>query len=548
MPQQDDFKSLSSRELVSKRGADLIIINPGSDTLTLGLGSSESPVHVPHAVAYATSDSKAAEEFGEDDSEDVSGDRSHAREVAYLEASTSVRIQPQGQQWHAPCVVRNEIQGRLHPQMGNVLVGEQTESLKSSDPYRVWHPMVSGRLNPKRTRVEATRDLAHIWGRVVEERLGISNKRFADFSVVLVVSEDLSGVEVEILADVILRELGFKDVVVHVEAIAATFGQGCSGACVVNLGSHTTTLCCVEDGIITPSSRVLLPYGGVCIGDSLLWLLRRQRSWSQQDFDPTTRPCDASELNRMVLRSCFLPAEGAERDVQRQIASCPNAVLNIVSDDNVVSELQLCLGPAACVAPMGYFHPDLFYSESERSRPPSLKTLSPLEAHWRELSAHPLHLAGDDDFHDDIYTDPVDETHSLADHHGALGLDDAIVKSISSIPRPHQRKRLYSSILLVGEYAGLRGLPDMLERRVLAALPQDEITETVAVMEPKSDVREAIWKGGVLLGILEGGDHWVKKSDWLSGGVRVGDPVKYVKSELVLSKLFWYFRAQQGTV
>jgi actin-related protein 8 len=45
------------------------------------------------------------------------------------------------------------------------------------------------------------------------------------------------------------------------EALAALFDSGSTCACVVNVGTHSTIVCCVDEGVVLPYSRILLPYG-----------------------------------------------------------------------------------------------------------------------------------------------------------------------------------------------------------------------------------------------------------------------------------------------
>lgn len=72
-----------------------------------------------------------------------------------------------------------------------------------------------------------------------------------------------SSLQVRLLADLLLGRLGFVALVVHLEPIAACFGNGTTSACVVNIGSSSCSVCCVDDAVVLPplSSRQALPYG-----------------------------------------------------------------------------------------------------------------------------------------------------------------------------------------------------------------------------------------------------------------------------------------------
>lgn len=56
--------------------------------------------------------------------------------------------------------------------------------------------------------------------------------------------------QVRFLADVVLERLGFASLVVHLDSVAATFGNGATSACVVNMGSSNTSVVCVDDAVV----------------------------------------------------------------------------------------------------------------------------------------------------------------------------------------------------------------------------------------------------------------------------------------------------------
>ena len=46
------------------------------------------------------------------------------------------------------------------------------------------------------------------------------------------------------------------------ESLAATYGAGISNACVVDIGATTTSIACVDEGLVLPDTRsvfILLP-------------------------------------------------------------------------------------------------------------------------------------------------------------------------------------------------------------------------------------------------------------------------------------------------
>eukprot|EP00126_Sphaerothecum_destruens_P008121 Sdes_comp20096_c0_seq4m13078 len=81
----------------------------------------------------------------------------------------------------------------------------------------------------------------------------------------------------------------------HHTAVCAAVGAGISSACVIDLGDQKTSICCVDDGMVVPQTRVHLPYGGDDIGRLLLWLMQEQRF-------PYVECNLGNTLDRMLIR------------------------------------------------------------------------------------------------------------------------------------------------------------------------------------------------------------------------------------------------------
>ena len=68
-----------------------------------------------------------------------------------------------------------------------------------------------------------------------------------------------------------LFDLGFKSMFLHLESVMATFAMALPTACVVDIGSSKTSVCCIEEGIIITKSIIRKHFGG----DDLTNLLSR---------------------------------------------------------------------------------------------------------------------------------------------------------------------------------------------------------------------------------------------------------------------------------
>jgi hypothetical protein len=78
------------------------------------------------------------------------------------------------------------------------------------------------------------------------------------FSAVLVIPNAFVYNDVKVMVDVLLKDLGFKSVIMHQASVAAALGAGLSSACVVDVGAQKTCVACVEDGVSLPRSRFLV--------------------------------------------------------------------------------------------------------------------------------------------------------------------------------------------------------------------------------------------------------------------------------------------------
>lgn len=90
--------------------------------------------------------------------------------------------------------------------------------------------------------------------------------------------------QVRFLADLLLGRLGFSALVVHLEPIAASFGNGTTSACVVNVGSSSCSVCCIDDAVVLPpaASRYSLPVGLVDIAGALTGWMSCYSHWPLQ--------------------------------------------------------------------------------------------------------------------------------------------------------------------------------------------------------------------------------------------------------------------------
>nr|AXR85311.1 ARP9 [Sanionia uncinata] len=619
--QQDYYKSLVPSQLVAERGEEIVVINPGSANVRIGLASAKAPVSVPHCIAHQLRMSGSEQDSAELPKKGAIGDsrfgtsslsasrvdeRQDALELVVSQLkvrsffsdakagagdSNSCELlskeRDTGFEWtnveenfagrSVPRIQKSSIANdrtddfyknhernsgkvttdaddakdmELHKQKldrfklyRKYICGEEALKIPASLPYTLYRPMCRGRLNisSKYSMQQVCDDIYRIWDYILTEKCQIGSKLRPRFSAVLVVPDTLDNREVKELLSVVLRDLQFHSAVVIQECVAATFGNGFSSGCIVNMGSQVISGMCVEEGVAIPSTRFLLPYGGDDITRCLLWIQRRKKTWPIADTDLLRDPLDFQTLEKLKETHCVL-FDGEQHttvDVRCRMAGEPTRVYTIL-----LSSLN--------IPPMGLFYPSLL----------SLEEFSPLSRPW-------FHIDHEDNT-DDAFSEAGRrlETNETGLTNGSLngnsinndsdpydfedkekkeveeissGLAQAIVKSILSLGRVDLQKKLFASIQLVGGVGLTKGLVDAVEERVLHAIPVDEAVDTVEVLPNRMDPMNITWKGGAVLAVLDfGRDSWVQYEDWLDGMVMVGSGRKYRDSNTLQAQAFWY--------
>lgn len=502
-------------QLLQRRS--FLVLCPTCEKLTLGIGSEQESFDFPQVVAYRRTTPTRNVPSNSCTSNDAS-----RREAAFHHILRMLGIAETTSFAKVTGIKRNETQNmELEPK--SILTGDEVDRLTSLEEYIVVYPCQPGGLDATRSTSQLRNDLSHIWTAAIASKLQLSSSKIAEHGAALIVPDNYRLGDVEIMMDVLFRDIGFKEAVVHCDSTATAFGQGISGGCIVHFDGPSIRISCVEDGVLIAKSMKALPYGGEHIAKSLHWMLHSSFSSS---FRPEIRPKDRCALIRFRDDVCFLPGEGPESLLESQIRSLEEVVVKTYLNKNVEEIRKLKVSCEACVAPMGLFNPDLFLPHS-----PFLLS---------------LRLQSSDAFYSQLVSDNTAQSVSQEfDVLHDVGLDSAIVQSISASTDVDQRRRLYTHIVLTGPCSHLSGLSDMVERRVLLALPSDEVIDTVAVLEPKVPSRHLVWKGGQILGVLS--DPWFQREEWMDG-VNPYKPNKFGKREIPKSKVFWTLKTELGLV
>ncbi|KAJ4469585.1 hypothetical protein J3R30DRAFT_3713806 [Lentinula aciculospora] len=138
----------------------------------------------------------------------------------------------------------------------------------------------------------------------LQNNFAIEPRDYANFSVVLIIPDLYDRYYVRELVTLLLVSMGFKQLCAQQESLAAAYGAGISSACVVDIGAKTTSIACVDEGLVLADSRMSLNIGGDDITEFLYVLLGRI-SFPYKDIN-LANSYDWSVMEDLKARLCTL--------------------------------------------------------------------------------------------------------------------------------------------------------------------------------------------------------------------------------------------------
>ncbi|XP_019728685.1 actin-related protein 8 [Hippocampus comes] len=462
------------------------------------------------------------------------------------------------------------------------LIGDEALYVKPTDCYNIHWPIVRGQLNvhvgPGGSLTAVLADLETIWSHVIQKNLEIPLKDLKYYRCILLVPDIYNRQHAKELVSMLLVNMGFSAIIVHQESVCATFGSGLSSACVVDVGDQKTSLCCVEDGVSHRNSRLSLAYGGADVTRIFFWLLQRA-GFPYRDCQLSNR-LDCQLLQHIKETLCHLDQDITglqDHEFQTRFPDAPAFLF------------QVRLGDEKLQAPMALFYPSTFgivgqkmtslqYRSQGDSEDPhdelyllathskqdqSSKSASDRKALSRqggaldgdasgqggigEMSELPRGsggsgamqgetdigaaqgecLMGVGEAEDPLSTHLSRKTAIMNQFEGkALGLDKAILHSIDCCASDETKRKMYSSILVVGGGLMFHGAQEFLLHRIINKMPPSfrRLVDSVEVItRPKDmDPRLISWKGGAVLACLDTTQEmWIHQREWQRFGVRM---------------------------
>lgn len=303
-----------------RRGSQVIVIHPGSRWLRIGKASEVTPVSVPNVIARRhkspvpepnfiegimrprksrTAPPSAAPQPPSGDEYAVAAASDDPFEVKLASITVSLRERMRfyklrvtqnatsiastfNEQFRPEIIPEANDPSRvewIHEPDKEYLIGEQV--LRISDPqqlnYAVRWPIHGYNFNTRDypSVQMILDDIETIISTALYEKYKMSRGDYKNYSVVLVIPDFYDRAYVREFVNILLRTMGFKQICVQQESLAATYGAGISNACVVDIGAVCTSVACVDEGLVIADSRISLNMGGNDITEFLYVLLEK---------------------------------------------------------------------------------------------------------------------------------------------------------------------------------------------------------------------------------------------------------------------------------
>ena len=158
-------------------------------------------------------------------------------------------------------------------------VGREALALHKSEEYVLRHPIKYGDLNASESypAQSCVHDLEAILESVIAKYMRLPRKNLEQFNCILVVPDLFVKHHLRYIVHMLLARLKFKSLFLHTESVLATFAMAMSTACVVDIGSSKTSVCCIDEGLVVPKSIQRRHYGGDQLNEMLYRLISRSK-------------------------------------------------------------------------------------------------------------------------------------------------------------------------------------------------------------------------------------------------------------------------------
>ncbi|VVC96869.1 unnamed protein product [Leptidea sinapis] len=505
----------------------IIIIHPGSQYVRIGRASDLNPVKQLHCIArkrrpggkiyrdpFVPPSVPKTKELIEE-LEECRLQISHTLQSC-MQSNGARRYATPPQQiaaFNRRSLPEPESDGEPWPQVEcDIIVGDLVLDVDPELPYNLHFPFKRGDFNIHSevggSISSVLNDLYTIWSSIIEYKLSIPLIELVKYRCVLLIPDIYNRSHLKYLMSLLLRDLGFGDCFLLQESVGATFGAGIGSACVVDIGDQKTAISCVEDGISHKTTRLRMDYGAGDICQALSWMFHKSafpyKNWNENV------PRDVILMRNLYEEFCHVNLDVCGPQEKSFLVDHPG---------DVVNKYTLQVGDECIISPLALFNTDLFKITGpkttkiqnrqtsdpedpfdadflrETGRKKEVADTSAYESqHLETAEVQPPANPDEDIVVDTLEGGPGDI--SLAPGQ-VLSLDASILQSIDRCQSEELKRKMYSSILIVGGGVKIHGLNIWLQNRLALQIPYSYKTEQLEIVTSPKDIDPAstVWKG-----------------------------------------------------
>lgn len=422
-----------------------------------------------------------------------------------------------------------------------IVVGDLVLDIDPELPYNIHFPFRRGDFNLHSevggSISSVLNDLYSIWSSIIEYKLGIPLIELIKYRCVLLIPDIYSRSHLKYLTTLLLKDLGFGHCFLVQESVGATFGAGIGSACVVDIGDQKTAISCVEDGISHKTTRLRMDYGTGDVCQALSWMFHKSafpyKNWNENV------PRDVVLMRNLYQDFCHVNLDVCGPQEKTFLVDHPG---------DVVNKYTLQVGDECIISPLSLFYTDLlkitgpkttkiqnrqpsdaedpfdaeFLRETGRKRESADPTATESQLLEATNDNQPTTNPDDDIVVDTLEGGPADII-SMAPGQ-VLSLDAAILQSIDRCPNEELKRKMYSSILVVGGGVKVHGLNLWLQNKLALQIPYTYKTEQLEIVTSPKDIDPAstVWKGAAVMSCLESAiELWITQSEWNRYGLKI---------------------------
>ncbi|KAM3130902.1 hypothetical protein pb186bvf_017014 [Paramecium bursaria] len=400
---------------------------------------------------------------------------------------------------------------------------------ESRPDYVIKQPIKHGffNLTNGQTINDVIDDLQKLTLYILSNKLEITLKEVQDYYCILIIPDVFQRNQIKALIDMLLRQIGFKGIYIHLESVLASFGANLLTCCVVDIGYEKINVTCVDEGIILPGTYVRKNFGSKDLDQLLMRQIIKRNAYDQSiiQVNPYIYG-DLLQMEKLKEKACLLIQKEdklnylyelhCSRDAQEKKFLVQHndglyVVANSFTEQDCLNALRIKIQVDECFDFTGRLF-ELQYDPED-----NLEELSGgVQLSWlwgskeKELQYQQLQQLNQEN----------DQNHQILNPNFMIPLDQMILYSIQQVQDQEMRQKLANNILFVGGGTQLQDLVDEIEGLLIERFQLFEMNEIERV-EVKNIIRDVkpiniAWIGATVLPKTESiTEMWISKSRWL---------------------------------